>query len=423
MATPFVSPRPEQLCNVQRARAVMAELKLDAVIGADDDNLCYLSGHAPDSVLAHFYDTWAAAILPRREDAPACLVTSEYDAAYVATRPTWMPEVRLYGADWSSAAGLLKKINEGVGVETDLRRPLMALYEATRAKRTASLVDSLAAYIGEHLPARNRRVAFDDLRLAERVRARLDGALDIVDGRWPLRQIRMVKTADELARLRRASDINERGTVAASKAVRAGAPWTDMVQAYRRVLAEAGAKPAGERGMLFGAGPDGSFVLDHDYVATRHFAPGETVVLDAIATYRLYHADMARTAVVGQPSARQGTIFGAVVDAIAEAEAKLKPGAHTRDLETQAAETLRKRGLEPRLATIVFHPIGLSVFDYGSAEATTGGWRIEAGNVLNFELFYRDPEAGGIHLEDSSLVTAMGTERLTSLGRELIVAD
>lgn len=46
--------------------------------------------------------------------------------------------------------------------------------------------------------------------------------------------------------------------------------------------------------MLFGAGLDGSFELDHDYVAGKRFASGDAVVLDAISIWRVYYADMAQ---------------------------------------------------------------------------------------------------------------------------------
>jgi Xaa-Pro aminopeptidase len=41
--------------------------------------------------------------------------------------------------------------------------------------------------------------------------------------------------------------------------------------------------------------------------------------------------------------------------------------------------------------------------------------------ALNFEVFYRDPEVGGVHLEDTVLVTPTGLEHLSALPRELIV--
>lgn len=403
-----------------RARQAMKAASLDALFGCDDDNLYYLSGHAPDSVLCHFYDEWAVAILPNHE-APPCLVTSEYDIAYVATHRTWMPEVRFYGAEWSSASGLMKKIHAGEGVDTDLRPQLRELYDQTRALRASSLMDAIAAYIAEHLPRGPIRLGFDDLRLGQAVAARVGDRCTIVDARWIFRTIRVVKTEPEIAMLRHAALVNEQALAAAGRRISAGGRWSEMVDAFRDTLTRNSAKPAGERGMLFGAGPDGSFVLDHDYVAGKRFASGDAVVLDAISIWRLYYADMARTAVVGEPTARQTRIFKAVREVLEEAEQTLRAGVHTRSIEEQAARSLTARGLEPRLATLVFHPIGLKVFDYGTAESVSGGWTVEPDTVLNFEVFYRDPEAGGLHLEDSVCVRGERIERLSTLPRDLMV--
>ena len=211
--------------NHARATAILEELGIDALVGAEDENLCYLSSHVPDSVLCHFYDWWAAAILPRRTDAPPCLATSEYDAAYLVTHRTWMPEIRLYGAEWSSASGLIRKISEGEGVDTELRGALRALRARTEPRRTPSLVAAIAAWVREYLPAGNRRLAFDDLRLGQAVNEALDGTCTIVDARWVFRRIRLVKTAPELAVLRRAASINERALMAAAGAVAPGRPW------------------------------------------------------------------------------------------------------------------------------------------------------------------------------------------------------
>src|SRR5579872_3512121 len=82
----FQPTPPTRLVDPERCRRVMVENRLDALIATNDENLYYLSGHAPDSVLAHFYDTWDAAILPSHTDAPPCLIISEYDLAYCVTQ-------------------------------------------------------------------------------------------------------------------------------------------------------------------------------------------------------------------------------------------------------------------------------------------------------------------------------------------------
>jgi Xaa-Pro aminopeptidase len=420
-ADSFVPTPSRRFVDVERCRGIMAEHRLDALIATGDENLYYLSGHAPDSVLAHFYDTWDAAILPRNPGAPPCLIVSEYDLAYCVTHPTWMPEVRAYGAEWSSASGLLDRISRGIGVDTELRQPLRALYQKTLPTRMPSLIDAILRYIEDALPATDLRIGFDDLRIGAAVQERVGQRLSAVDGLPALRRTRLVKTAPEIDLLRAAAAINDDGVQAAAGAVAVGRPWYDMVRAYGRLLTERDAKPSGQRGMLFGSGPDGSFVLDHDYVAQKRFAPGDAVVLDAICTYRLYHADIARTAIVGEPTAAQRRIYDAVHDTLSASEAQLRPGVHTGAVQASAADILRKHGLEPRLATLVFHPIGLNVFDYASAQEAAEGWVVEPSTAMNFEVFYRDAEHGGMHLEDTVLVTERGVEHLSQLPRDLIV--
>ena len=151
-----------------------------------------------------------------------------------------------------------------------------------------------------------------------------------------------------------------------------------MVDLYRLELARTGAKPSGERGMLFTAGPDGGFVMDHEYVESQHFSMGDAVILDAISSYRLYHADIARTAVIGEPNKKQSLIYDTLLEILVEAEDAAKAGVHTIDLTDRAVKTLEGLGLERALATLIFHPIGLRVFDYCSLEVNANGWVLES---------------------------------------------
>ncbi len=417
-----VSHPADRLVDVDRARRILADDRIDLLCVKDDEHLCYLSGYRSDAALCHFYDDWACVLFPASASLPGALCIPDYDLAYEVTHPTWLPEVRVYGSEWSSAASLLKEIDAGVGVETELRAPLRRLFAATRPTLKPTMTDAVTAFVDAHFPGGTLTIGCDDLRYGIVLQAALGARARIVDARPTLRRIRAVKTEIEIGILRTAALINERAMQAAASAIRAGVRWGAMVDAYRSVLAVEGAKPLGERGMLFNSGPDGSFVLDHDYVEGKSFQAGETVLLDCISQYRLYHADMARTAIVGEPTPRQRHMHRAVVDALEAAEDRMKPGAHTDTLASAAAEVLSGHGLAPRLTTLVVHPIGLQVFDYAAPEHITEGWVLEPGMVMNFEVFYRDPSEGGMHFEDTVVVRPGGPERFTRSERQLFAA-
>ncbi|ANY16453.1 M24 family metallopeptidase [Bordetella pseudohinzii] len=410
----------QALADLARVRAFMKADGVDLICAKENDALYYLSGHYSDSTLCQFYDDWACALIPASAGVDAALVIQEYDLAYQATKPTWLPELRVYGSPWSSAGTLLKDIAAGQGVETDLRQPLRELIARTAGNRSEDLASAIVGYVQQHFGDRELVVACDDMRYHDTLRAALGGRARIIDARPLLRRIRAVKTENEIALLTRAARINIAALGAAAGAVRADGPWADMVQAYRNALAAQGAKPLGERGMLFNSGPDGSFVLDHDYVERKRFAPGDVVVMDAICEYRLYRADMARTAIIGPASAAQRRMFQAVRTALEVGEAAMKAGVHTAEIAGLAAEVMRKHGFRPEATTLTLHPIGLDIFDYAEPGHVSRGWVLEPDSVVNFEVFYRDSEHGGAHLEDSVRIGAQGAAALVPTDRELL---
>lgn len=410
-----------QLVDFNRLHSFMRQAGVDAVCVKEDRHLYYLSGHASDSSLCHFYDDWACALVMADEPGHGILFVPDYDLAYQVSRPTFMPELRVYGSEWSSAASLMKEIYAGVGIETELRAPLRALFEKTRPTMSDGFLTAITRALAESFGSRPLVVACDDLRFARRLEEASGGTIRTVDAQPLLRQVRSVKTEAEIDILRTAGYINDEALSAAAASIRDGGPWSDMVQGYRRVLAQRGAKPLGERGMLFNGGPDGGFVLDHEYIERKRFAKGDLVLLDAIHTYRNYMADMARTAVVGEPTAAQLRMYSAVRETLATVEDAVRPGAMTDDLTRLAESVMQKHGFSEKLTTLVFHPIGLEIFDYADPSHAFGNWAIEESSVINFEVFYRDPQEGGMHLEDSIVVRAGGIEPLSQLSRDLIV--
>jgi Xaa-Pro dipeptidase len=413
---------PVRLINLARAYAVMGDQGFDAMVATTHRNLYYASSHMPDSVLGDFQDLTAAAVLPADPNRPPTLVASDYDLAYLVTRPTWLPQLRMFGArERSSATFLMEVLSRGIGIETPLREPLRALYGATRAAAEPDVYTALAKAIADSVPEGRVRVAFDDLRVGNEIARRLGERIEVIDALHPFRKIRMVKTACELALLRKAAAINDVAVYEAVAVATRGRPMSDMVNAYRMSMVRQGGTFLGQRGMMFGAGPDGGFVLDNRYAESKVLAEGDVVVFDCCGKYELYHCDTARTGIVGKSSARLSDLHAVVRDALAAAEARLRPGINTEELKAIAADILTNRGLDLGLTTLAWHNIGLDVVEYAHPSERTKGWVVEAGMVMNFELFHRDPDIGGVHLEDSVHVTDAGLEHLSTLPRDVIV--
>jgi Xaa-Pro dipeptidase len=413
---------PVQLINLPRAYAVMREQGLEAMVATTHRNLYYASGHMPDSVYGDFQDLNAAAVLPADRAREATLVASDYDLAYLVTHPTWMPRLQMFGAkERSSATFLLEVLSKGMGIETALREPLRASYAATRATLEPDVNAAIARAVHDAVPSGEVRVAFDDLRVGFEVRRRLGERIHVVDGLHHFRKARMVKTAPELELLRTAARINDVAVREAAAAAVSGRPMLDMVNAYRLSMVRQGGTFMGRRGMMFGAGPDGGFVLDNDYAEAKILRKGDVVVFDCIGKYELYHCDIARTGIVEEPSAPMSRLHDAVREALAASEAKLRPGVNTEELKAIAAEVLSKNKLSLELTTLAWHNVGLDVVEYAHPSERSKGWVVEPGMVMNFEIFHRDPDIGGVHLEDSVHVKADGLEYFSTLPRDVIV--
>ncbi len=413
---------PVQLINMPRAYAVMQEQGLEAMVATTHKNLYYSSGHLPDSVYGDFQDLNSAAVLPANPKVEPTLVASDYDLAFLVTHPSWIKRLQMFGAkERSSATFLLEVLSKGIGIETALREPLRASYAATRATLEPDVNAAVARAVHDSVPSGQVRVAFDDLRVGYEVRRRLGDRIHVIDGLHHFRKARMVKTEPELALLRKAAAINDIAVHEAAAAASRGRPMLDMVNAYRMAMVRLGGTYLGRRGMMFGAGPDGGFVLDNDYAEAKILSKGDVVVFDCCGKYELYHCDTARTGVVEEPSARMSRLHEAVREALAAAEAKLRPGINTEELKAIAADILSRNGLSLELTTLAWHNVGLDIVEYAHPSERTKGWVVEADMVMNFEIFHRDPDVGGVHLEDSVHVTSAGLNYLSALPREVIV--
>jgi Xaa-Pro aminopeptidase len=229
--------------------------------------------------------------------------------------------------------------------------------------------------------------------------------------------MRVVKDADEVARLRRAVDISVAGHVAAMRAARPGMYEYQLEAVLEEGFRSNGADRVGYPSIV-GSGPN-STTLHYD-VNRRRTEDGDLVVIDAAAEWGQYTADVTRTFPInGKFTPRQKAIYDLVLGAQQAAFDSLRPGVTMRQLDGIA-----RRYMQQHSGTLcgaktcddreyfnhgLGHPIGMDVHDVGI------GRPLEPGMVVTLEPgIYLQAEKLGVRIEDDVLVTAKGGEWLSA---------
>ncbi len=289
-------------------------------------------------------------------------------------------------------------------------------------------------------PAWDARVA----RVLNEIRARVrTGALPpeaIVDPGTVLHEMRLVKSAHELGRLRRAVEITAEAHLAAMRDGRPGRReyqvQSEIEYAFRR---RGGSGPG--YGTIVAAGPN-SCVL-HYRAGDAELREGEVCLVDAGGEYRMYTADVTRTfPVSGAFSKGQRRLYDLCLSANLLGISEVKPGATVDGIHEKVvrhlvegfiALGLLEGNADERIADASYkryymhrtsHWLGMDVHDVGAYYRDGRSRELVPGMVLTVEPgIYVAPDdekapaemrGVGIRIEDDLLVTEVGGENLTA---------
>jgi Xaa-Pro aminopeptidase len=228
-----------------------------------------------------------------------------------------------------------------------------------------------------------------------------------------LARLRQIKTADEIALLRRLSRIADQSITDALGAVKAGSSEMDIAAAMTRNVYALGAEQfklmivaTGERSQLPNVGP-----------SERRLQSGDVCRVEIFSMIGGYHAGVCRTAVVQQAPPHAERIWQHMVECKYLMMEMIKPGASCRAIYEAFIAKLAAMNLPP--ISFVGHGIGLHLHEdpYIGTTPTlgkAGDAMLEAGMVLGVEpLCYQTGYGFGVQNKDMMLVTASGCELLS----------
>jgi Xaa-Pro dipeptidase len=284
-------------------------------------------------------------------------------------------------------------------------------------------------------------------RLVEGLKKNLEGVT--LENLSPLvLKHRFVKDDEELARIRKAVELWEKGHEAIMETLAAGVAEYEVAAAMENAARRGGGDgmvwprrwdsylPAGG---IVASGPNTWEVSGEAMTVTgvglsqalpwgpssRRLEAGDLVVVDFALSYEGYHCDMTRTYCVGDPSQEQRDLWERLLELHLQVVDRVRPGVTGEELYLVARGLAEDMGLIDNFMGVgsergsyIGHSIGLEVDEWPVLGA---GYRepLPVGAVITIEPKFMVPGQGAVMVEDDIVVTPSGHEVISTLEREL----
>jgi Xaa-Pro dipeptidase len=360
-------------------RAAMRERGLDVFVSFSPENIFYLTGHDTPA-----YQYLQATIVT--QDAPPLNVLRSIDAS------------NTLAAAWSRRAV----------VYADHDDPVEAVAFAVCQGASSGMRVGLEDESFFVTPRRHRAL---EARLAA-------AGLDVVSAHL-VEALRLVKSGEEIAHIRRAAALTTAAMQAAIAAAREGTSENEIAAAVWSSLVRGGGEFPGLPPFIV-SGPRTS--LGHATWAGRTLQAGDALAFEIPGVVRRYVAPLFRTGTVGPPPAGMRDLAALCIASLDRMIEAIRPGVEIGAVHALNVETFAAGG------HAVAHRSGYSVgVNYAPDWGEGGILSIMEGETRCFEagmVFHLVPGifVPGRHvvvISETVLVTASGCERLTNVPREL----
>ena len=376
MTTSLVFSREEYARRLAAMRAKMRERGADLVLVDEAEHLAYLTGFDRSAT------RYQACAVPLDGD-PVMFLRALDEPSFVER--SWLTE-RVTVADWEDP------------------------------------VDVIAAELRRRGWARRRiGLELDSNYLTVRRWQALTGAFPaaaFVDFGEVLRELRLRKSAEEIALLRRAAGIADRAMAAAVDAAGEGKNEREAAAAASRTFLELGADSP--RVGVITSGRRASSL--HGVLGDHRLERGDLLHMELVPQVHGYSARIMRPTAIGAPSATQRDAARALVELQDRQLAAMKPGAVAADVDRVVRDGVLAAKLRDRYENATGYTLGYyapwspRTSDFTRLFVPSGTWALEPGMV-----FHMYVSAQGLAFSETVVVTDAGAERLTQTERILLV--
>jgi Xaa-Pro aminopeptidase len=246
-------------------------------------------------------------------------------------------------------------------------------------------------------------------RLVKEIMGEMAGELNLADD--ILRPLRRKKSPGEVALLRRAAEIAEKGMAAALACVEPGKTESEVCAEGIRAGLAAGADFVRYLRVL--SGPFAGWPHRWPPATRRVLQEGETVCLDYIGALNGYQFDILRATAVGEPNPEVCRMLKTAYEATMAAIEVCKPGESIREVVKTADGIIEKSGFLQHRARFTGHGIGLDTVE-APLLMEDSDESLQPGDVICLEPGILIRDVGGARFEYEVVITTEGSEILPS---------
>jgi Xaa-Pro aminopeptidase len=382
-------PYPVDEVKLARVRRMMAERDIDALVVRAPDNLVYLTDYWP-------MKGYAVAVFPREGESTVITIDPQRNDA---ERTSWTKDVRTVHFYHPSDPRPPTARTTDLAIEV-LREKRLTGRVGVELSQGSQICDRM---VGE--PTVYTQGYFDTFRKS---------VTEMLDAAALLAEARMIKTSQEIDRMRLANELAAIGMAYARDNIKPGMIESEIGAMIEGYIHAAGIGYKGvEMARAFTLIWSGPGIATFTATSNRPIQEHEPTLVEIWVVADGYWTDLTKNLCPGTLSPRYEKLLEMLLKTLNEAAAYARDGATLGGLDRLIRERIAEGGYPGQPSHPVAHGVGARAHEPPFAHQAAPGF-IRKGMVLAIEPGCYWEGGGGLRLEDNYWITDAGNEKLCS---------
>ena len=374
----------------RRLRERMEREGLDAIVARAPDNVLYLTNYWT----MKGYDL---VIFPREGEPTLLVIEPQFREAQ---RTAWNKDVRFFP----------------FYMPTDARPPaIRSLEMAIEVLRERKLTGRVGIELSQNSQICDRMVGEPTVYWKGYYDAFYAACKEVVDATNILAELRMIKTAQEIERMRLANELAALGMEHARENIRPGMKESEvaaMIEGHIHAVG-VGYKGKVEMARAFTLVWSGKGIATFTATSDRPVAENEPTLVEIWVCADGYWTDLTKNLCPGRLTAEYDRLLEQLLEVYQRAIGSVREGAALGEIDRVIRKGIAEAGYAGQPSHPVAHGVGARAHEPPYSHQAADG-QMRAGMVLAIEPGVYWEGGGGLRLEDNFLVTEDGCEKLCS---------